>query len=332
MYAWYSVVGHSVEPFVVVVRDPSGSLAGLAPLYFTEYHLLPCLRYRVLRTMADYPTGAECLDWIAKADREREIYRCISAVLAGAWPRWDCIWMPYVPGWTGAANRISAASAEQDFFCNSRRVEFGFLDLPSDVETFFKMLSRNRRSELRRQRKAVLKTGRTEIHTCRSDGELENFIDALFALHHQRWRVRGEEGAFRRKPTEAMFYRRFLPMAQKKGWLRMYGLFSESDLKAVQLGYVYNDIFYQIQEGFDPEFTPGAGNVLRAAVIDDCISNKLKGYDFLGEMCEHKKRWSAVPRLGCDIFIGNQKIKNSILFKSGIWPTGRYLKPSKLPA
>jgi len=121
-------------------------------------------------------------------------------------------------------------------------------------------------------------------------------------------------------------------VAREKGWLRIYGLSAGGALKAVQLGYAYNGVFYQIQEGFDPEFTPGAGNVLRAAIIEDCISGKLKGYDFLGEMTEHKKRWSAAPRSGCHLFIGNRKIKNAVLFHGGIWPTGRYLKPSILPA
>lgn len=331
MHAWYSVVGDSVAPFVLVVRDPAGTLAGLAPFYIAEYRLLHGLRYRVLRMMADDPTGAECIDWIVRADRETEVYRCIAAVLAGAGSRWDCLWMPYVAEWTGAADRLSAACSEQAFFCNSRQVEFGFLELPSDVETFLGGLSGNRRSELRRQRNALLKNGRTDIRRCRSDGELEPFLDALFDLHHQRWQVRGDEGTFRRRPAEALFYRRFLPVAQEKGWLRMYGLFFGGALKAVQLGYAYNGIYYQIQEGFDPEFTPGAGNVLRAAVIEDCISTKLSGYDFLGEMTEHKKRWAAASRFGCHLFIGNRKIKNAVLFHSGIWPTGRYLKPSGLP-
>jgi CelD/BcsL family acetyltransferase involved in cellulose biosynthesis len=223
------------------------------------------------------------------------------------------------------------ACAEQHFCANSRPVEFGFLNLPANAEAFYQNLSKNRRSQLQRQKKAVFQSGKVEMRSCRSSDELETYIDALFDLHHWRRNALGDEGVFRRKPREAEFYRVFLPKAQKKGWLRIYGLFSEGALKAVQLGYVYNGAYYQIQEGFDPDFQSGAGNVLRLYAIEACIAERLTGYDFLAEMTVHKKRWSATPRFGSDIFIGKRSVKNALLFKSGIWPSGRYLRPTQVP-
>lgn len=331
VHAWYSVVGKSASPFVIVVRDPVGTLVGLAPLYFTEYRFLHTLPYRVLRIVADYATGAECLNWIARADVELEVYRSIAVALSDASERWDCIWMPYIPGWTGAVERILSACVKQRFLCNSRTRQFGHVELPADAMTFFNSLSRNRRSEIRRQQKAVYNSGKIEIRLCHSDDEIEQFIDALMDLHYRRWKSRGEVGTFKRKPTQVTFYRHFLPIAHKRGWLRMYGLFFEKTMKAVQFGYVYNNVFYQIQEGFDTEFSHGVGNVLRAEIISDCISKGIKRYDFLGEMSEHKRRWSAIPREGSDIFCGSRKIKNYILFNVKIWPTGKYFKPWKLP-
>jgi len=88
----------------------------------------------------------------------------------------------------------------------------------------------------------------------------------------------------------------------------------QGEFKAVQLGYVYRNAFHQMQEGFDPEYVRGAGNVLRAKVIEECIAEGIGVYDFLGEMTEHKRRWRAKERMGHDLFIGNRNLRNRLLF------------------
>jgi CelD/BcsL family acetyltransferase involved in cellulose biosynthesis len=321
-----------VQPFVVVVRNCQGELVGIAPFYISEYRFLHSVRYRVLRITADYATGAECLDWIVRIEEERQVYKIITEALAAVSRKWDCIWMPYVPDWTGACGRIFAACLEREFYCHDRPAEFGNTILPDNFDIFLQTLSRNRRSELRRQQKTVFKAGQAKINRCQTEAELEDYVEALFHLHYKRWKTVGDEGSFRRKPSEAVFYRNFLPVALRQGWLWLYGLVSDGAFKAVQVGYVYNNVFYQMQEGFDPDYIRGVGNVLRAKIFEDCISHGVKGYDFLGEMSEHKRRWAANKRLGRHIFIGNRNVKNRFLFCKKIWPTGRYLRPSILPS
>jgi CelD/BcsL family acetyltransferase involved in cellulose biosynthesis len=330
--SWLSVAGTSVRPFAVVVRNSQGELSGVAPFYVSEYRLIHSIRYRVLRPMADYATGAECLDWIVRSGEENQVCRLIMRSLAAVSGKWDCIWMPYVPDWTGAGSRITYACREQSFFCRTRVAEFGYSVLPSDYDGFLKGLSRNRRSELRRHQRAVFGEGQAVITRCMDETDLHRYLDALFDLHHKRWMSRGEEGSFKRKPAEAAFYRKFLPVAMQNGWLWMYGLAASEEFKAVQVGYVYAGIFYQLQEGFDPAYTNGAGNVLRAKIIEDCIAGGVRGYDFMGEMSEHKRRWSVDIRFGRHIFIGNRNMKNRILFAKEVWPTGRFLRPVLLPS
>ena len=330
---WRAVNAASAHPFLITVRNGGGELVGLAPFYQAEYRFLQSVPYRIMRIMADYATGAECLDWIARRDMEAAVYRAIARKLKEASDRWDCIWMPYVPAWTGGADLISAACREQELYCRTRRVDFGFLNLPDDHEVFFKSLSRNRRSELRRHLKGVLGNGRAVVVSrCLDPEDIPRYLDALFDLHARRRNLLGDEGTFRRKPGEAVFYKKFFPVALEKGWLGLYGLAAADGFKAVQAGYIYNHVFYQLQEGFDPDFKEGAGNVLRLKVVEDCIRRGVRCYDFLGEMTEHKRRWLAQPRLGSDVFIGNRKFKNNLLFAAGMWPTGRYLRPTLLPS
>ncbi len=328
---WVSIVGASVKPLAVIVRNSRAELVGVAPFYTSEYRLLRAIRYRVLRLMADYASGAECLDWIVQRGLEDRIYPLIATALADSTDRWDCIWMPYIPDWTGASDRIGRACRDQGFSCRERVAEFGCTELPESYQVFFQSLPSKRRTELRRHQKAALNGGSADITCCRDAADVDRYLDALLTLHAKRWQRRGDNGSFQRKPAEAAFYRKFMPIAFNNGWLRFYGLSSGGDFKAVQVGYAYGGSFYQLQEGFDPDYSVGTGNVLRAKVFEDCFAEGIRTYDFLGEMSEHKKKWLAKVRFGRHFFVGNRNVRSRMLFLREIWPTGRYLRPSLLP-
>lgn len=329
--SWIEVVGKSVRPFVVSVRDAHGALVGVAPFYLGEFRLLGTVPYPTLRIMADYATGSEYSDWIVRKGYEREVCRTILRTLAAASERWGCIWMPNVAGWTGAHERIIQTCQEEGFYYHVRSKDFSYLELPDDMELYMGLLSPNRRSLLRRQMKKILGRSGMTITRCRTMDELPQFLGALFDLHQHRRKSLGEEGTFRRKPSEALFYRKFTPNAMENGWLRLFGLQEDGRLKAVQIGYVYKHIFHQLQEGFDPGCVPGIGNVLRAKVIEACIAEGIKAYDFLGQHTEHKRRWLAKQRTGYDFLIGHRSVKNRILFVKEIWPTGRFLRAINPP-
>src|SRR6185503_19962898 len=130
------------------------------------------------------------------------------------------------------------------------------------------------------------------------------------------------------KPAGARFYERFAPRALENGWLRLYGIEADGELKAVQIGYVYGGVFHALQEGFDPAYVAGVGNVLRAAVFEACMGAGLRAYDFLGGLTPHKERWLAQPREGYDVFLGRRNLRNALVFWRPLWPSGRFPRPA----
>jgi len=114
--------------------------------------------------------------------------------------------------------------------------------------------------------------------------------------------------------------------ALEKGWLALFSLRVDGEIVACQYGYVYKNIFSQLQEGFDPQAPAGVGNILRTYVIRWCIDNKLTEYDFLGGYSEHKRNWRAEKRTGCHLFLGRKRVKNLFFALLPIQPTGRYVK------
>ena len=321
---WAEVVGASVRPLVVCVRDASGALVGLAPFYETTIRLGFTVPYRVLRVMGDVPTGADYPDWIIRRDGDTATGAAIVDGLSSR-SNWDCIWMMNMAGWTGSVERIVAACRNRGLRCEARPRDFSWFELPSDMTSYMRALSRNKRQQLRAETKRILGRPTVEICRCENQDQLAEFLEALFGLHNLRWQDKGEAGAFRAQPQEAEFYGRFTRVALQEGWLRFFGLRDEGTLKAVQIGYVYRNVFHQLQEGFDPDYLHGAGNVLRARVIEACIEEGVEAYDFLGEMSEHKRRWLGQARAGCDLLIGRPTLKSLPLFH-GVWPSCRLMR------
>lgn len=323
--SWREAVGDSVRPLVIAVRDAAGTLVGLGPFYRSRLRLVRVIPYRTLRVLADGPTGAEYPDWIARRDREAEVMRTIAATLAGLAGEWDCLWMPRVSGWSGARERILDAARAEGLHGRQRAKPFAAVSLPATAGEYVARLSAKTRKNVRRETEKILGRRGARVVSCRTPEEVPRFLEALFRLHHDRWVRKGDQGTFRRKPMGARFYERFAPRALAQGWLRLEGLEEDGELKAVQIGYVYGGVFHALQEGFDPAYEAGVGNVLRARVIEACIGAGLTAYDFLGGITPHKERWLAEPRDGYDLFLGRRNLRNVLLFWREVWPSGRFL-------
>lgn len=327
IHTWLDVSGRHSQPLVVVVRNGQGALVAIAPFYVCRYRFLSLFEYRVLRTVGDWPTGGEYPDLIVDQEVEEQALCCIAKALLQHRRFWDCIWMPKLAGWTGVSERLAQCGRHGRLHFRRREMYFGFLPLPASIREFEASFSADRRQQMRRKKKQLLAREGFAFGRCEDAASLGEYLHGLFDLHARRWSTRGQQGVFRRKPDEARFYEQFTPLALRAGWLRVYAAMEGGSLKAVQLGYVYNNVFLQMQEGFDPAYQAGVGNVLRHHVIEACIDEKLAAYDFLGEMSEHKSRWLAHKRTGYDIFMGHRSLRNLLLFALRVWPSGRFMRP-----
>lgn len=323
--AWYDVIGREKAPYVVTIRDSSERLLGLAPFYRAEARLLGTVPYRGLRIMADYPTGSEYLDWLVDKDHGGPVFEALARTLAED-PEWDFAWLPYCAGWTGTSTRLADTFRQAGLHTRAREETYAAMPLPGTFEDYLKSLSRKRREKVRKTLRRSLAEGGADVVFCTREEDIPRFLDALFDLHGRRWQQRGELGTFRKKPTEAAFYRRFAPVALDKNWLRLAAVVKDGAFVAVQVGYVCGGVFYQIQEGFDPK-TVGVGNALRASIIEQSITrDHLTGYDFLAGFSEGKARWGAVPRTGHSLFVVRPSFLSLPLSRVRFWPTGRYFR------
>jgi CelD/BcsL family acetyltransferase involved in cellulose biosynthesis len=278
--------------------------------------------------IGDRCSGSEYPDIVVDVQHQSDGVDAVLDVLLRQQQEWDCIWLPHMSGWTGGRERIEGACAARGFHVRARSIPFSNIPLPSQPETYLDSLSSNARSMIRRRTREVFSAADVKFERCHDASELQDYLNALFELNDRRWSLRNQRGTFVRKPSEARFYETFAPVALSRSWLRFYALRVGKEIKAVQAGYVYHNTFHQMQEGFDPAFMPGAGNVLRSLVLQDLIEEGVTDYDFLGGFTEHKRRWGAQPRTGCNLWIGRRSLLNQLIFGVGFWPTGRYIRDS----
>jgi CelD/BcsL family acetyltransferase involved in cellulose biosynthesis len=278
--------------------------------------------------MGDCHCGSEYPDIIAAPDTLEAIFPYIEECLNAHPDKWDCLYFRHVSGWTDAASRLARFCTRKRTFFRQQEAVFSSIPLPESIDEYNRNIlgpvgkQKKKTGQIRRK---LERLGRLSITLCQQEQELPLFLDSLFSLHKKRWEAAGQRGSFVRRPLMQDFYRGFAATALREGWLKLFALRIDDTILAVQIGYLYNGVFYALQEGFDPDGPQGLGNVLRHAVIDWCITNKVREYDYLGGNEEHKLQWGAKQRTGRHLFCGRQSPKNLLLAAADIWPSGRFI-------
>ncbi len=326
MISWLESVGSKVELFIIVVHDPAGNLVAIAPFYCSTMHLVFAPTFKVLRLMGDCHSGAEYQDVIIKHGFKETALKRIREAIEENRTCWDLAWFPNIASWTGAFGRLQQCFSTRKSFFRQRERSFSAVSLPNTWEEYMQRFSRQRRSTLRRKQRKIEREHNIAFTICRTENDIEHFLNQLFLLHKKRWRLAGHDGAFVRSPVMMEFYRRIAPRVLEQGWLGLFSFLVDGRVVAVQYGYVFHGVFSQLQEGFDPDGPAGSGNVLRLHVLRWCIENKLREYDFLGGHSPHKIQWQGVERTGCELFVGREKFKTIPFFLLPLWPTGRYVR------
>ena len=168
------------------------------------------------------------------------------------------------------------------------------LELPSSFEEYLSGLKSRMRSKVR---KAVRDAQQleTSFSLCTSSDQLDQELGTLFDLHAKRWQEVGQDGSFGDEKRRT-FYRGMARSFLQRGGLRLTRLSHKERTVAVQLGLVEGATYYQLQEGYDPEYSSQrVGVALRALSKEALIEEGIRRYDYLAGDSQHKRDWGARP-------------------------------------
>lgn len=126
---------------------------------------------------------------------------------------------------------------------------------------------------------------------------LDELLDALFALHAARWESRGLPGVLA-DPLTQDFHRDVARRMLGAGALRMYAMRIDARIVAIFYGFAHAGVSYFYLGGHDPAHDKlSVGTLVLAHAIDEAAREGQTTFDFLRGAEEYKYAWGARDRM-----------------------------------
>jgi CelD/BcsL family acetyltransferase involved in cellulose biosynthesis len=194
--------------------------------------------------------------------------------------------------------------------------------LPSSWDEFLAQLSRNFRSQIKRQYKRILESDDLSFRTVNAD-DAEQFAEKLADLNRHRMRDK-EKTSSAEDPRFRRFLVEVIPYMAGKGIAQMDILEQQGKAVGAALNFTHGETIYYYMGGFDKSITKlGPGNAIFSHVIQRGIENGFTKYDFLRGDEPYKYRWGAIdtPIQSLTIYPAN-RIRGNIAYAMDVISEG----------
>ncbi len=296
LYEWWRSYGGGRSLRILLLREDDGRLAAIAPLMNDTIRTRPFGQFRAIRFVGDGTFDSDYLDLICRPGSEPEVVGAVLERLDTS-TEWDVLVLNDIPTDSPNLGPIADECRRRGYRVSRTPVPCACTVLPATWDAFLPRLKPRFRTKVRSLlRAAGGEEGREPLEYCRSEADLDAWLETLFDLHTRRWRSIGQPGVFG-DPRKREFYRRLGRRFLERGWLRFSRLRTDDRPVAMQFCFEYDNRTFLLQEGFDPdEVHRNAGHTLRALVFADNIRRGVAAYDFLGGVSEHKLLWGAAVK------------------------------------
>jgi CelD/BcsL family acetyltransferase involved in cellulose biosynthesis len=300
LYTWYEHFGSGCVVYIIAVHDPAGKLIGLGP--FGIFKAKGVLPLRQLRFLGSVGLCSEYLDILAETGREADVADAILEMILKKNGRWDALYLSeMLPDALLLRNLERQKTKYSCYWKQTDSNTCPYLDLPSQLDEFYSQMNPQTRSTIRRKTRKLLDSGAALQKVTSAPSTATALLD-LFALHSLSWSSRGETGNFH-DISIRRFHQHIARTFCANNWLTIYSLVYNSVPVASLYGYLYKNVFYYWQAGFNPEVPTGFTNstyspglVLMHECMVDLIQQGVARFDFLRGDEEYKKRWTKSSR------------------------------------
>lgn len=281
--SWMDHVRPEAEPFVVVAREATGEIAGLAPLCRAPFRDLG-FRFNCISSGGREMVSGDYLDYLAAPHARAEV---LSAVLNFLWEQrseWEMLLVGevLVGGDLHRAVETFAESRNLAFRLQEERV-CPFIELPATYEEYLAGLSQKIRKRLRRDVRDVQEKLNARIEVVSEPRQVCEQMETMIRLHVNRWNSVNLPGTLTRAGMPE-FLQQFCAAPPAGAQARLYFLKQEEKALAAVLTFWYGESALFYQTGWDPEspavrYSPGM--VLVGYSIRDAIESGMRYYDCL---------------------------------------------------
>ncbi|MFM8715380.1 MAG: GNAT family N-acetyltransferase [Spartobacteria bacterium] len=284
VYSWLLSLGRRYEVCFITCRD-AGRLVGVWPFF---EHRIPLVGTSLL------PVGAQAADLFDPVATEDAMGPLVDA-LCELCRNYAFAWMPLLSV-RFAKQELQPAmeSSEALHFLRKRTERFLVeLDRFNSFEDFMQIVfGPKTRQSLRRKTRRLEEKGTLKFQTLQTPEEISPWITKAMQLEKVSWK--GEEGVgIFKRATHRAFYHLLMETLASRGRLRLSLLTLNNELAAYEIGILGTDNYCMHGTAFDPalaSFSPG--RLLMLHVLEKCIDEKRRIYDFLQNDQEFKRQMS----------------------------------------
>jgi CelD/BcsL family acetyltransferase involved in cellulose biosynthesis len=321
-YQWWQVYGRG-RPLRLLIALERSAMVGILPVFIDNVRALglrvPLLRF--VGTGGD--TGPDDLGPVLAPRREQGA----AAALAHALHR---ITQPDVflftdidpdSPFTQALGNAALDSGLGVMSDVAQRISF--IRLPSSWDAFLKALPSKRRSGMRCARAKLLAAHPdARFFVWQDPARLDQAIDRLAYLHRKRWQAARSSHSFASRQYMD-FHRGLMHSLMRRGWLRLYCLEIDGQLRAMTYCYRVRNRVFCMQAGFDPDYSGVApGAVLLGYAIEHAIGEGNEVFDFLRGQHMYKEQLAN----------GARETRYVAIFRRNIRALAYQLRRAHLPA
>jgi peptidoglycan/xylan/chitin deacetylase (PgdA/CDA1 family)/CelD/BcsL family acetyltransferase involved in cellulose biosynthesis len=313
--AWWSAYGDPGSLRLWVIVDDVGTPRAIVPLRAGTGRRYG-LTVPVLSIAGDGSNDSDYLDLIVEPGFEAQVEEAIRGEAAKAMKA----------GWVLAFNEVAEDAACRAMLqqwsgrpgnlYTEAAVPCAVAALPESWDKYLGMLRPRFRTKVRSALREL--EGRPGIHFgfAETPEAVSRLLPILFDLHTRRWNRDSRPGVFTSE-AKKHFYSKLSELFLERGWLRFSYVMWNDRVLACQYGFLYNQVYSQLQEGYEPDCEHwNVGTALRAWSIQQLIAEGTRYYDFLGGWSRHKSDWGAEPGRNYQLQLARATWRN-VLFCHG---------------
>src|SRR5262245_37639862 len=156
-------------------------------------------------------------------------------------------------------------------------------------------LSTHFQKKIRYYRRSLARLGEVRVEGATASN-LDELLDALFALHAARWQQRGMPGVLADDVVQR-FTRDAARRMLDAGALRLCATRLNDRIVAVFYGFAFGDTVYYYLSGYDPALEKlSIGTLIVAHAVEEAVREGASTFDFLRGAEEYKYAWGAKDR------------------------------------
>lgn len=291
---WFESLGggewDSGELFIVTARKDDGSLAGIAPMFFTQNRDgRPALMLLGSIEISDY------LDVIAPPEHlETFIDRLLDFIVEPGAPKWQALDWYNIPGTSPTLPALEKAASRRGCrYIQEPLQNSPCIPLPKDWETYLAGIDKKQRHEIRRKlRRAASHQAPVDWYMVKDGNSLDEETEALFTL----MAMDPDKERFLTQKMRAQM-RSIIRSAFEHGWLQLAFATVGGERAAAYLNFDYENRIWVYNSGFNPDYRElSLGWVLLSYLIQWSIEQGREAFDFMRGDELYKYRFGGVDR------------------------------------